>query len=104
MIRERCDDSLPEEHLFEHAVSGGDSWETAGGQSMELQVGGDDLCGHLSVRRGTGSTTATEREEESEMASEQWQWISGIVNSLNCKIVCNEVFVLTICLERCSEF
>lgn len=38
------------------------------------------------------------------MVSDQWQWISGIVNQFNCTIVCNDVFVLTICWERCSEF
>lgn len=29
---------IPEEHLLEHAVGGGDSRETAGGQRVELQV------------------------------------------------------------------
>lgn len=65
-IIERCDASLPEEHLFEHAVGGGNSWETAGGQRMELQVRGDDLCGHLSVCCRSGSTTTTEWEKERE--------------------------------------
>lgn len=78
---EHCDDSLPEEHLFEHAVGGGDPWETPGGQSMELQVRGDDLCGHLSVRRGTGSTTTTQQDKE--IVSKQNHWMSSIVNNKN---------------------
>lgn len=77
-IIQHRDDSLPEEHLFEHAVCGGDSRETAGGQRMELQIGGDDLCGHLSVCRGTGSTTTTQQKRE--RTSGKCHLTSGIAN------------------------
>lgn len=50
--------SLPEEHLFEHAISSGYAWQPARGEGVQLQVGGDNLSGHLCVCSCSCSTTA----------------------------------------------
>lgn len=49
--------SSPEEHLLEHAVGRGHARQTASRQGVQLQVGGDDLRGHLGVGGCSRPTT-----------------------------------------------
>lgn len=53
---------VPEEHLFEHAVGGGDAGQPPCGEWVELQVGGNDLSGHLCVCSRTCTTTAGQQQ------------------------------------------
>lgn len=50
--------SIPKEHLFEHAVGSSYTWFPSCGKRVQLQVGRDDLSGHLGVCCSSCSTAA----------------------------------------------
>lgn len=62
--------NTPEEHLLKHAVGGGHTWRPACGKGVQLQVGGDELCGHLGVCSRSCSTAA--EQQQFDIHTHQW--------------------------------
>lgn len=78
--------SSPEEHLFEHAVGGGQAGQPARGEGVQLQVGRYDPGGHLRVR-GCARSAATAEAKTSGVSIYRLAATSQLGKQMKC-ILC----------------